>query len=247
MIWLLMACLFLFLGLSIHKFKWYFLISGYNTMSKEKQAKVDVARLGKLMGLYGYFNALLFLLMACVEWFDIGVPQTPFWVLFVVSTGLLLVKAQKYDGNLFDEQGKWRKGAWRQLIVPGVIIGAVVIGVGILIYFALQPLEVNVRDNALEITGSYGDVYTWDSMQQLQLLEELPTIEYRSNGSAVGSHLKGYFKTKEHGTVKLFVDTEAPPFILFESDGEIIIVNLSTKTDTLSLYTNMEKRVQSSQ
>ncbi|MDW7671778.1 MAG: DUF3784 domain-containing protein [Bacillota bacterium] len=53
---LLIGALFILLGIAIHKLKWYFLISGYNTMSKEKKANVDTEGLGRLMGFYLYLN-----------------------------------------------------------------------------------------------------------------------------------------------------------------------------------------------
>jgi len=49
------------------------------------------------------------------------------------------------------------------------------------------------------------------SIENVSLKEELPTIQIRTNGSALGSKLKGHFKTKELGSVKLFVNTENPP------------------------------------
>jgi hypothetical protein len=35
--YLLIGIFLIFMGLSVHVFKWYFLISGYNTMPKEKR------------------------------------------------------------------------------------------------------------------------------------------------------------------------------------------------------------------
>lgn len=49
----LLSAVFVFLGLTVHVFKWYFLIAGYNMMPKEQKANVDVEGLGKLMGFWG--------------------------------------------------------------------------------------------------------------------------------------------------------------------------------------------------
>ena len=42
--WLIVAIgvLFLVMGVMIKHFKWYWLIAGYNTMSKEQKKKVDI-------------------------------------------------------------------------------------------------------------------------------------------------------------------------------------------------------------
>ena len=50
--------------------------------------------------------------------------------------------------------------------------------------------------------------------------------------SALGSHLKGYFRTTEYGRVKLFVDTKKPPFIFIQSNGHMIIFNLADIEET---------------
>jgi uncharacterized membrane protein YczE len=42
------------IGLSVHVFKWYFLIAGYNTMPEEKRKKVNTEGLGRLLGIYCY-------------------------------------------------------------------------------------------------------------------------------------------------------------------------------------------------
>ncbi|MGI6317830.1 MAG: hypothetical protein ACOX1J_03735 [Dethiobacteria bacterium] len=47
----------------------------------------------------------------------------------------------------------------------------------------------------------YGEVYAWDSIEDVILMEELPAIVMRTNGSALGSNLKGYFRTEEYGSV----------------------------------------------
>jgi len=73
----------------------------------------------------------------------------------------------------------------------------------------------------------YGDVYTWESIKSVELVEELPTVEMRTNGSALGSKLKGHFRTKELGSVKLFVNTQKPPFIYLGTDKGITFLNLN--------------------
>lgn len=237
--WFLISVIFFLLGFTVHKLKWYFLISGYNTMSKEKKANVNVKALGRLMGMYSYFIATLLFIMGILSILEVEVSLVPLFVLFGVATVFLLIKSQKYDGNLFDAQGKLRKGVWKQLILPGSILGVVLIGVVVLFYYFSQPINIMIKDKELEISGMYGDVYKWDSISNVELIEELPEIKYRSNGAAIGSHLIGYFQTKELGNIKLFVDTDYPPFILFESEGKVIIFNLENAERTTEIYEEM--------
>lgn len=107
MIYLLFGFFLIFMGLSVHMFKWYFLISGYNTMPKEKREKVDTKGLGLLMGIYGYFNGALFLLFGILELSGIKTSLIIAAVIFTLSTIGLLIRAQKYDGNVRQRRRKY--------------------------------------------------------------------------------------------------------------------------------------------
>ena len=65
--YIIIGIFFILLGLAVHIFKWYFLISGYNTMSKEKKANVDTEGLGRLMGIYSYVNGGVFIVMGVLQ------------------------------------------------------------------------------------------------------------------------------------------------------------------------------------
>ncbi len=67
-------------------------------------------------------------------------------------------------------------------------------------------------------------------------METLPRIEARTNGSALGSYLKGHFRTKEYGPVKLFVDAKTPPFVYLKSGEEVVIFNLADPEQTITVY-----------
>jgi hypothetical protein len=230
------------IGLAVHVFKLYFLISGYNTMSKEKKAKVDTEGLGRLMGIYAYVNGGVFIVMGVLQALGLKPVQTPAVVFFVISTVYLLIKAQKYDGNIYDENGKLRKGAGKQLALPMILALVALIFVAVLMFFSSQSTKVTFLDEGIQIQGIYGDVYTWESIEGVEMMEELPTIEMRTNGSALGSNLKGHFRTRELGSVKLFVNTQKPPFIYLETDGGITIFNLNNADETQEVFKEILRR-----
>lgn len=243
MIWWILTALFIFLGFAVHKLKWHFLISGYNTMTKEQKKNVDVKNLSRLVGYYSYFLAFLFLVLGILSWQDQTEYFTPIIILLILSSVYIVIKSQKYNGNLVDEHGKLRKGAGKQLKIPLIISAVAFVGAGIMIYFSMQPTKVEVKEDALEISGMYGDTYVWEEIEQLSLMEELPKISIRTNGSAIGSHLKGHFKFKNGEKAKLFIDKSSPPFISFVSNGQHVIFNLKTAYKTVEMYEQMEVRV----
>ena len=63
MLLIILGILFIVMGLAVHVFKMHFLISSYNTMSKEKKKKVDVEGLARFVGIYSYANAFVFMVI----------------------------------------------------------------------------------------------------------------------------------------------------------------------------------------
>ncbi|MDD4170102.1 MAG: DUF3784 domain-containing protein [Desulfotomaculaceae bacterium] len=243
-LYIIIGLFFIVMGLAVHVFKWYFLISGYNTMSKEKKANVDTEGLGRLMGLYSYINGSVFIVVGVLQALDLKQGLTGALAFFGISTIYLLIKAQKYDGNIYDRDGKLRKGAGKQLILPYGIIVVTLVSVAVLMYFSSQATKVTILEEGLKIHGMYGDVYTWENIEAVKLIEALPAIEMRTNGSAVGSNLKGHFKTKELGKVKLFVDTQKPPFIYFEADDRVVIFNMKNADETQEIMGEISRRTE---
>jgi hypothetical protein len=211
-------------------------------MSKEKKEKVNVKALGKLMGYYCFANGIMLILAGILYALNIEKSIALSGVFFAISTIYLLAKAQTYDGNIFDENGKIRKGAGKQLTIPAVISGVALFAVVVLAFFSLQPTKVSFLYEGLQIHGMYGEVYNWESIKGVELRDNLINIKWRSNGSALGSYLKGYFVTSEMGEVKLFVNKRIPSYIYFESDGKTIIFNLENWQKTKEVYDEILKR-----
>jgi len=233
MIYIIISLFSVFMGLSVHVFKWYFLISGYNTMPKG---------LGRLMGIYGYANGAVFLVLGVLELLGKKQPMLPALIFFAVSTIYLLIKAQKYDGNVHKKGGKMLKRQGQNPTVSVVVTIVTIIFVAVLMLFSAQATKATFLDEGVKIHGMYGDVYTWESIDEIELIEKLPTIERRTNGSAVGSFLKGHFRTTEMGSVKLFVDTKIPPFIFLKTQEDIIIFNMRTPEETQNVFEEILKR-----
>ena len=237
----LIAATMLLIGLVVHKGKAYFLISGYNTYSKDKRENVDVVSIARLMGYYGYSNAFAFFLTGSLDYFGVDVGLTPALVFFGLSTMTLIIRAQKYDGNMYDEQGVMTKKSKVQMYLVVGILGATFLFIGYMMYSSSRDTSVTLDDQGFEIHGMYGDSYLWTEVDELTLLEEIPDITMRTNGSAIGSALRGNFRMKEYGSVKLFIDADVTPYISFEHDGKMVIFNLGEEVRTRQMYEEMLK------
>jgi flagellar basal body-associated protein FliL len=241
---LIIGALFIVLGLVVHVGKMYFLISGYNTMRKEKKANVDIRRLARLVGIYSYINGGVFLLMGILQAAGLKLSMMPAFIFLMISSFVLTLMSKRYDYNLVDQHGRLRKGAGKKIIIPIGILVVTFAFVAVLMFFSAQDTEVSFLDEGLEIHGMYGDVYAWETIRGVELMESLPTIELRTNGSALGSTLKGNFRTTEFGAVKLFVDADVPPFIYFEAGNTRIIFNLADEDETKAAYEELKTQLQ---
>lgn len=234
--YLVIGAFFIAMGLAVHVFKWYFLIAGYNTMANEKKANVDTESLGRLMGVYSYVNGGVLIVMGVLHAFGLKPVLTPVILIFGISTVYLLIRAQKYDGNIYDKNGKLIEGAWKQFALPVGTVVITLIFVAFLMFFSSQETKVTFLEEGLQIHGMYGDIYNWESIETVKLMEELPTIEMRTNGSALGSNLKGHFRTTELDSVKLFVNTQKSLYIYLETDEGVIIFNMKNEDETQEVF-----------
>ena len=236
LIWILLAVFMVLLGLAVHKKRWYFLISGYNMMSKEEQAKVDIEGVAKAIGWMSYILGALFIGMGFLIEFE------QWDLLWVMTIAIIFVPlCFVFYSRRFYPKGMKRTGTSSpkmKRISMGVTV-VTLIGAGIIVYFSIQPTKFNVESEAFEISGMYGDKISWEEISEIQLVNELPEIAIRSNGTSIGSIRKGNFKFKNGEKAKLFVDRSVPAFITFTWNDELYYLNKSTVDETENLFEDM--------
>lgn len=236
-VFLIIACVLFLLGFAVHRLGWHFLISGYNTMKREDKKRVNIKAVARLIGYMCYGMAGIFLVVAAIYGlgFDVDIPVEPFFVLMLVLIVATLWRAQKYDGNIYDEDGNIRPGAKKKLIPVFVVIGLLLTVVpGLWLWFS-QPTEVTLTDKALVIEGSYGETVPYDEMEAVTLTYE-PSLARRTNGAATGSRLTGHFRTTSGEDVLVFLDQDVDVAIRIDWSGKPIYVNTETHEATEALY-----------
>lgn len=239
----LVAALFLFLGLGVHVFKWYFLISGYNTMPREKKAKVDIKGMARVIGLYSYFNSVVFFLAGWMNLLDIKGGMLISIILVLASTGYMVVKSQRYDGNLFDEHGNLIKKSRRKYWFPIAILIVSLGSAAVLLVLSWQDPKVTLTNEGMEIHGIYGSFYLWEEVSNVRELSKVPTITVRTNGADFGDKKRGKFRTAEYGAVKLFIIGDEPPYIYFETRNEKVIFQMTSPPETTRVLERIEEKV----
>lgn len=232
---ILIAALLVFIGWGVHKKKWYFLISGYNTMSKEQQQNVDVEKLAKSIAYMSYIIALLLVLLGVFTHYELWTLLTITTLLIIVVPFIVMIRSNKYytDGK----GGQNKKVVTISLIVTVITL----IFVGIVLFTSMRPTTYTIEEKSITISGSYGDTIAFDEIEQLELLDEMPAIRVRTNGSAIGSKLKGNFKLENGERVKLFIDKAIPPFIKLTTKDEIYYFNETDTQKTKDLFEQLNQ------
>lgn len=239
---LVIAALILFLlGFAVHRLGWHFLISGYNTMKREDKARVNIKAVARLIGFMCYGIATIFLVIVAIDVSGLDIPLEPLFLLIVALVVVTLWRAQKYDGNIFDENGKLRPGGKKKLI-PLILVLTLILGfVGGLLFWFSQPTEVTLTDSALIIEGGYGETVPYDEMEAVTLTYE-PSLARRTNGAAVGSRLTGHFRTTNGEDVLVFVDRDIDVVVRIDWSGKPIYLNVESHETTEALYEEVRQK-----
>lgn len=117
--------------------------------------------------------------------------------------------------------------------------GLTAVFVAFVLVWAYKDTNITLEEEGLRIHGLYGGYYSWGEIKNLELKETLPTIQLRINGASLGGKLKGHFRTREFGNIKVFLDRKLSPFIYFDNNGKKIIFNLATPEATKFMYENL--------
>lgn len=230
-VFILLGALILFLAFATHKLKWYFLISGYNTLSKADKQKVDVEGLAKEIAKFTYVLGALFIVVGTLDLFDVSNFMLPLLIVVILLSLLMVARTQKYMKNVSKKSKRF----------ASLIVIVTIVIVGILMVMDLQEPNVEIHKNELTIHGMYGDTFALSTIENVELVEELPEIDLRTNGSALGSHLKGHFRFVDKTKAVLFVDTNYPPFVKFEVNGKIYYFNQKDANETKDFYEQMKQ------
>jgi hypothetical protein len=82
----------------------------------------------------------------------------------------------------------------------------------------------------------YGETIKGADISSVTISDSMPEITLRTNGSALGKRLKGFFNVTGLGNVKLFLNTETKQFIFIKTGTRTIILNGEDLPSTQALY-----------
>ena len=184
------------------------LLSGFNTLSKEKQAQVDLKGLLQTMRDYhfkiGGGSTLVALILYFLNWKDAAMFTVTFGP--ILGYFYLIPKMQEFYGEA-------ATGIQSQAKIGVVILAVVVLGVGGMLVYGYQDNQLEISSEELIFSGMYGLEIQKGAVAELQILDRLPKITKRTNGFATQHMLKGKFRTADGKKVHLILNARQGPFL----------------------------------
>lgn len=203
-----MSLLFIGIGFLVNEKNAKYLLAGYNTMSKKEREKVNIEKYIPFFKKFHLFLGLSFGFFGFMINYFIGEGAAGFFLgIYPILAYIVLI----WEGRNYtkSESTKWYK-------VSIAILIAILIGVIGLFYYGYEENEISFDQKQIEISGMYGTTIKAEEIATIELIENTPKIKYRSNGFALGSIKKGYFKTSDGETILLILNSDNKPLILIQ-------------------------------
>jgi len=242
MLWtdLITGVILMLTGWAVYKFP--MLISGVNTMSKKRLAKVDLEGLklayrnvflicGGAMLLFGGLSTLVQIPM--------GVHLIVLVVVILALVIACVVLSSRFDLGLQGEEGKKeRRKNW-----IGIIITVVAFAVILFFFFkGSKPATVEVSEDYITAKGGgYSASIPAVDIASATVLSDWPDFPIRTNGIATDDVGIGHFRKKGGESCMLFVCVDGGPLLEVRTvDGKLYYLNSVTEEETLEMIAKVK-------
>lgn len=226
----LMGILFIAMGLAMDKFKCYWLIAGYNTAGKEEQEKVDIKKLSRVMAIMCYGIAGAIIIPALLEPYYPGISSIIGVILPFLVIGTVIY-CQRFDSN---KRSKGEKlGVAVILAIPLII--SIIVFAG-----ATEKNKVVVNEEKISIEGFYGTTINRNDIREIKILDTMPKIEKKNNGSSLGSYKKGSFTLEGGKVVNLYLENKSGPYLKITSNKGDFYLNFKENLKEEIVYNELE-------
>ena len=214
------------------------MINPYGNMPPERKALVDIVGLKKSLFITWAVTGALLIVSAVLSFYKVFDENTN----GILMTGLLLasliptfIAMKKYNGFGRDKSGhaasifgKPTKWVWVSMGLTAVFVIAI-------FAFSNQAPKIEVNEDTISISGMYGRDIPTTEIVSVELLEQLPPIRQRTNGSSTHKYNKGHFLLKNGENCIMIVLLNAP-YIEIRTTNNLYYLNGATKEETMGLY-----------
>ena len=233
---------FLLLGWAVYRNP--MLISGVNTMSKKRLAKVDLDGL-KLAyrNVFLICGAVIVLLGSVFTL--VHLPWGIHLMMQLVAVFALVIAcfvlSKRYDMGMQGEEGKKeRTKNWIAIIVTAVAFAV------ILFFFfkGSKPATIEVSEDYITAKGGgYSASIAINDITETNVLNYWPDVAIRTNGISTDNVGIGNFRLKNGESCKMFVCTEGGPLLEVRTvDGKLYYLNCATESETFEMIAKVKQQ-----
>lgn len=208
-----------------------YILSGYNTMSKAEQDNVNIKSGIRYFKKFHIFLGIsLFVIGTILNYFKSDWAGIFIVVYPILAYIYLTITSAKYNQN------NSKSTKFSILVLIGILIFIV-----FLLFDSYRKDTLTFDVNKIEISGEYGETIDVNQIKNIELVDKIPEISYKMNGSSLGTMSKGHFKTKNGEKVKLILNNSdnVPYIFILKKNGEKIYY--SSKNDSDSILFNQIK------
>lgn len=159
-----------------------------------------------------------------------------FVMLPLMALPYLAIKSKTFD--LATPKSARHKATYWVMGISALVIA----GLAVLFYAGLADNKLQMSPEALVIQGMYGQNLHYSAIHDIAITDTLPALRVRANGFALGSSLKGYFRTEAGEKVKLLVKKDQPPFLKIVTADGVVYWN-TTNSDVPAIYHQIKERI----
>ena len=228
------------IGLAVYRFP--MLISGVNTMSKKRLAKVDLEGLKQ-----SYRNVFLIcggamLLFGGLST-SVHIPMLFHLVVLITATLALVIAClllgRKYDLGLQGEEGKKERRKNQVAIIVTVVAFAVIL---FFFFKGSKPATVEVSEDYITAKGGgYGASIAISDITEANILTEWPDVSIRTNGISTENVGIGHFRLKNGESCMMFVCLDGGPILEVRTvDGKLYYLNCASQDETLEMIAKVK-------
>ena len=219
------------------------MISGINTMSKKRLAKVNLEGLKRAMRNVFLIAGGVILLLGLLSTF-IYVPMVVHITVLIVAIFaaaiICMYLSGKYDAGMQGEEGK--KERKKNLIA--IIITFVVMVVLLVFFFkGGKPATIDVSEDYITAKGGgYSATIPMQDITVTTVSSSWPNISMRTNGLSTDKVSIGHFRLKSGESCMLFLCDDGGPVLEIRTiDGGLYYLNCATEEETLEMIAKVKE------
>lgn len=231
-----LGLLFIAIGYLVSENNARYLLSGFNTLSKEEQEKFDIKSFIPYSRKFHLFLGISFVV--------IGVALT--YLISENAGGIFLcvypIVAYIYFMWKAHKLSKGTHSPWAKTH-SYILVGSLIFVIALLRY-GFREDELLITPHGIEIEGIYGEDLLSADILSVSLVNKVPVLTRKNNGFALGTIKKGYFSSNE-GPIKLILNSENKPCILIQTKSGKKIYYSGKETDNSVILAQLEKALPS--